>query len=78
MVRAIKRGAPHPFRKVRSIEVARRGELVRRYNDIGGIENGDGPLTTTITPAPFSSTITAATTTDTDTTYTTVSTTITV
>ena len=37
--------------------------LVRRYDDLGGIYSGDGPLTTTLTPAPSVSTVTASTTT---------------
>jgi hypothetical protein len=74
----VRRGPPHPYKKVRSVDVARRGELIRRYNDIGGIQNGDGPLTTTITPAPSTTTIIAATTTDTETAYSTVSVTVTV
>jgi hypothetical protein len=52
--------------------------LVRRYDDIGGIVSGDGPLTTTLTPAPTVSTVTAATTTITDVVPTAVTTTTTV
>jgi hypothetical protein len=36
--------------------------LAKRYDDLGGIYSGDGPLTTTLTPVPSVSTVTASTT----------------
>jgi hypothetical protein len=43
--------------------VAEEHVLMRRYDHLSGIYSGDGPLTTTLTPAPSVSTVTASMTT---------------